>query len=147
MKKLFSYILCIALIISLIPVNMLEVSAAVRVLPQRTGAYNKYNHTAGLNWLSKQAEVEEIINTENSKPDEDDSIYDIAKNSIIMKTDNPIAYAQGYKNYIDMDDTTVAPYIQGNLFLPIKYIAENLGAEFTWDNNLKQALVDRKSVV
>ena len=143
MKKLFICLFCLALIISLIPVNEFEVSAAVRVLPQRTNAYNKYNHTAGLNWLSNQEEVEAIVNTENSKPDEDNSIYDIAKNSIIMKLDNPIAYAQGYKNYIDMDNTTVAPFIQdGNVFVPIKYIAENLGAEFIWDNNKKQALIE-----
>ena len=55
---------------------------------------------------------------------------------------NPLASVNGVPTPIDKDNPQVAPFIKdGRTMLPLRFIAENFGAEVLWDSNLKKVTI------
>ena len=55
---------------------------------------------------------------------------------------NPLASVNGVPTPIDKDNPQVAPFIKdGRTMLPLRFIAENFGAEVLWDANLKKVTI------
>lgn len=113
-----------------------------RILPGKTGLYEKYQPFKGLEWLKDQEAMDKIIEEETLRPDGDFSIYDMAKQSIIFKINNPIAYAEGYKLYIDSKNTDVKPFIKNErAFVPLRFIAETFRLKIKWEEETQSAVL------
>ncbi|MDD5639142.1 MAG: copper amine oxidase N-terminal domain-containing protein [Candidatus Pacebacteria bacterium] len=77
---------------------------------------------AFLSWEGHERKV--IIGIENKK--------------IELWIDNPIARVNGIKTQIDSNPEIVPFILQGRTMLPIRFIAENLGAQVNWDAETKE---------
>ena len=62
---------------------------------------------------------------------------------IVLWIDNPIAHVNGVETPIDAANSVVRPYVAppGRTMLPLRFIAEALGAKVLWDENLRQVTI------
>ena len=149
MKKTISCLLCLTLLMTFIPKAIVRVSAwDGHVLPDITNVYEKYNPLQGEKWLSNQTKIEKLVTDATNAISEDDSIYTIAKDSIIFKIDEPTAYAKGYKSYIDENDSTNCVFSEKDtIFVPLKYTLENIDVEFEWNADNQTATVTGANMI
>lgn len=65
------------------------------------------------------------------------------KNTVIMKIANGAAIKDGFLNRIDIDNKLVTPYIDTNsrTMVPIRFLAESLGATVDWDGNTQRITI------
>lgn len=146
MKKIISTLLSLCLIMAIAPPQLVADAWPARVLPGKTGAYEKYSPLDGLEWLRNQEAMDKIIEEETLCPDEDFSIYDMAKQSIIFKINDPIAFAEGYKLYIDSKNTDVKPFVKNErAFVPLRFIAESLKLKIKWEEETKSAVLSNSA--
>ena len=125
MKKIISMLLCLCIIMAVAPPQFVAEAWPARILPEKAGIYEKYKPFDGLEWLKNQEEIEKIVEEETARPVEDYSIYDMAKQSIIFKIGDPIAFSEGYKLYIDSKNHEIKPFIKDDrTFVPLRFMAE-----------------------
>lgn len=73
---------------------------------------------------------------------EQKSITELLGNSIVLSTNTPVCYVWGEKNYIDKDNLSVTPIIKNDrTLIPIRFVAESLGATVDWDSYNKTATI------
>jgi hypothetical protein len=67
-------------------------------------------------------------------PDEEKIVISSENISIILFINNPVAIVNNESVQIDKDNKLVVPLIsKGRTFLPLRFIAENLGFDVKWD--------------
>jgi inhibitor of cysteine peptidase len=70
------------------------------------------------------------------------SVEDRLRDAVIMYTGSPIAFLDGVETRIDSSNSEIAPIIKDNIRLvPLRFIAESLGAEVQWDGKTGTAVV------
>ena len=144
LKRIFSLVLSLCIISALLPID--NVSAFTP--PGKTNARQLYNPKEGNKWLQNQAEVEKIIDEAQNAPRPDETIYDIAKKSVIIKTDSNVSYVNGYATYIDQDNPDAVVLSEnGATYLPIDYFTTNLDMNVVYDENTSIASVRKKDTV
>jgi|GEM_PF-1295210 len=63
--------------------------------------------------------------------------------TIALKKDNPIAIVNGKDVQIDPADPGVVPtIIKNRLFLPLRFVAENLGVQVDWEQGEEEAVIE-----
>jgi len=62
--------------------------------------------------------------------------------TIALKKDNPIAIVNGKDVQIDADPGVVPTIIKNRLFLPLRFVAENLGAQVNWEQGEEEAVIE-----
>lgn len=63
-------------------------------------------------------------------------------NSIVLLEGSSGAIVRGEKTVIDSADSSVVPFQSGNrVYVPLRFLAESLGATVTWDNDTQTATV------
>lgn len=67
----------------------------------------------------------------------------IVSDSIVLRIDCEYSYVKGFKSQIDPEDYNVAPTIvDSRTLVPVRFVAESLGAEVGWDNDTKKITID-----
>lgn len=67
---------------------------------------------------------------------------DLGGNSVVLWIDNPVAEVNGNKVYIDVNNHKVKPIIiNDRTMLPIRFVAESLGAHVEWYGNTREVLI------
>ncbi len=67
-------------------------------------------------------------------------------NVVALKVDNPNAYAQGAKTYVDTENLDIKPIVQnGRTLVPVRFIAEKFGAEVGWEDATQTVTVNSKA--
>jgi len=146
MKKVISMLLCLCLIMAIAPPQFVAEAWPARILPEKSGLYEKYKPLDGLEWLKNQEAIEKIVEEETARPDGDFSIYDMAKQSIIFKIGDPISFAEGYKLYIDSKNHEVKPFIKDDrAFVPLRFIAESLKLKIKWDGEAQSVTLSNSA--
>lgn len=65
------------------------------------------------------------------------------KKSIELWIGNPLAMVDGNPAFIDPQNNSIVPFIiEGRTFLPLRFVAENLGATVLWDPLEKKVTID-----
>ena len=145
-KRILSLVLSLCIISSLLPIG--NVAYGAFIPPKKTNARELYNPKVGNKWLQNQANIEELIDEAQNAPRPDESIYDIAKNSVIIKLGENVSYVNGYATYIDQDNTSaVAVSENGEIFIPVDYFTTNLDMNVVFDENTSLASVRKKDTV
>ncbi len=63
---------------------------------------------------------------------------------LVLKVDNPLASVDGKPSYIDPANNEVAPIVEdGRTLVPVRFIAESLGAEVAWDDATQTATLKK----
>jgi thiol-disulfide isomerase/thioredoxin len=64
---------------------------------------------------------------------------------IVMKINDPIAYVNGEKRWIDSKNHSVKPVIiNDRTMVPLRFVAENLGCTVQWDGNTRTITIKKK---
>lgn len=133
LKKQISIMLIAVFVLSLLPVNVF----AERVLPEKTNAYTECDSQRGMRWLSDNTLVSKIVSVANQSNKSDDTIYSIAKKSLIIRTGKAYGYINGFRqNFSDTKQT--ARFIDGKIYVPFRfvYLASNKNALYNEDSKL-----------
>lgn len=70
---------------------------------------------------------------------DDELMTNLLKNVIALHVDTPYAFVKSIKMPIDIENLDVAPsVVKGNTLVPLRFVAENFGAEVLWDNAASQ---------
>lgn len=130
MKKWLSLVITFCLLTSLCP----TLTVQARTLPVKSNAYTLYNPQKGLGWLSNQEEIVKLVEEADSLPKADDSIYDMAKKSVIIKLSDRVSYVNGYATYIDSKNEEVRAVLHnGMVYIPAHYVNINLGINVSFN--------------
>ncbi len=67
----------------------------------------------------------------------------IISDSVVLCIDCEYSYVKGVKSQIDPEDYNVSPTIvDSRTLVPVRFVAESLGAEVGWDNDTKKITID-----
>lgn len=125
-----------------------NITHAAFIPPNKTKARELYNPKKGNEWLLNQSEIEKTISEIQNAPKPDESIYDVAKASVIIDTQSNVSYVNGYATYIDQDnpDATLVSE-NGTSYLPMDYFNINLDMNVSYDKAAGIAMVAKKESV
>lgn len=118
MKKLMSIIISLCLLLAYIP------SAVAAYTPP--GLLNLPDSSKGKTWLLSQDLIEKVVTSQNNRFIPDESIYNIAKSSVIVWKENRTAYVNGYRIYTG--DASSAPFEENReIYAPAKFVSDSFG--------------------
>lgn len=145
-KRILSLMLCFLFTFSLIASADLDIQ--INDAMQKTNAREIYSPKKGNEWILNQAQIERLINEAQNMPREDESIYDMAKKSVIIKLSENVSYVNGYAAYIDPKNKEAVPVCENGItYLPLGYFNTNLDMNLTFDERTSVASVSKKEVV
>lgn len=74
--------------------------------------------------------------------------YGISEVDILLKINNPVATVNGAEKQIDSENNKVVPYINADnrTMVPVRFIAESIGAEVEWEPNAKMIRISYGSL-
>lgn len=139
--KILSLVMCFCLLAGNVPTAHAYIGEWT-VAPEETHAREEHDPTAGLAWLANEEEVKKQIAVAENRYVEDDSIYDVAKKSIIFFVGKRKAYLNGFATYVDYDDTSIAPFIENDrVYLPVRFLGDALGLRVLYEETEKTVVM------
>ncbi len=138
--------------------NMYSNMYGMRVINPKTGEHKQLTTYAvndytiggdGNLYLVTGADIR-VIPILDQEPSFDYSNYaqkycDVGK--LVLKTGYPVAAANGKAQYIDGTNAQVVPIVEnGRTLVPIRFIAESLGAEVSWDDATQTATLVKDAI-
>lgn len=130
-------LLTLALVFCLLVGSVPAASAYIgewKVAPENTHAREEHDPTAGLAWLAEDEKVKKEVQVANNRYVEDESIYDVAKKSILFFVGSRKAYMNGFATYVDFDDESIAPFVESErIYLPVRFLADALGLRVLYE--------------
>lgn len=115
------------LLIAALTIHPPMVGYGARILPEVTNAYTEYNPEKGFEWLKDDAEIRSIVSEAQSKGQEIDSIYDLAKSISVIHTGKDFGYINGYRIDMDTEISVNAENIDGTLYATLRFVGLILG--------------------
>lgn len=116
MKKLISIIISLCLLLSYIP----SAAAADYTPPELLSLPDA---SKGKNWLLSQDLIQKVVEAKNNRYFPDESIYDIAKESVIIWAGNRTAYVNGYRTYVGA--AALVPFEENlEIYAPARFTAD-----------------------
>lgn len=123
-KRILSLLLCFLLA----PVFNIK-AADSRILPEKTNLAVTNNPSKGIDWLSSESRVKNLVLAANNRFKSDESIYTIAKKSIIILPDKTFGYINGYRISMSENSSYEAIFDSEGAYVPPKFLELALNCE------------------
>ena len=108
-------------------------SLAERVLPEKTNAYEDHNPQKGLTWLSDQTLAEKMVASAKNAYKGDESLFTLAKNSIIIHSQKTYGYVNGFRTNMAEGEAAYPAVIDGRTYVPLKFAGLSLSGSATFN--------------
>ncbi len=125
-KRILSLLLCFLLV----PVFNIK-AADSRILPAKTNLGETNDLEKGFSWLADNSRIENVVSAAQNRFKPDESIYTIAKKSVIILPDKTFGYINGYRIAMSENSAQVAVFKGENVYVPPAFLELALSCEIT----------------